>query len=57
MYVFKQKQGKIFKNTGISKDIFIIFWGGGADIVFNPLRAADFSAHPSRATEEFSQNN
>ena len=25
--------------------------------VFNPLRASDFSAHPSRATEEFSQNN
>ena len=23
----------------------------------NPLRAADFSAHLSRATEEFSQNN
>ena len=23
----------------------------------NPLHAADFSAHPSRATEEFSQNN
>ena len=25
--------------------------------VANPLRAADFSAHLSRATEEFSQNN
>ena len=24
---------------------------------FNPLRAADFFAHLSRATEEFSQNN
>ena len=28
-----------------------------SDPFLNPLRAADFSAHPSRATEEFSQNN
>ena len=26
--VFKQKQGKIFRNTDISKDIFIILGGG-----------------------------
>ena len=34
-------------------------WTGGQCSVYtlNPLRAADFSAHPSRATEEFSQNN
>ena len=28
-----------------------------AHTFFNPLRVADFSAHLSRATEEFSQNN
>ena len=31
---------------------------GGVNLQhFNPLRAADFPAHLSRATEEFSQNN
>ena len=28
-----------------------------SDQLINPLRAADFSAHLSQATEEFSQNN
>ena len=27
------------------------------NIHLNPLRVGDFSSHPSRATEEFSQNN
>ena len=36
--------------TQIQIDIII-------NVSFDPLRVADFSAHPSRATEEFSQNN
>ena len=59
---YKRANGSFSRSTAVSSQLLecsrtAVFRQYNSCCLLNPLRAADFSAHPSRATEEFLQNN